>query len=200
MSQPRLRLMMPPLPSRKHPRRNGASSLSLVMVRQGLPVRGNSQLVTCPCGSPLDGIRSVVFLAKALACSSVCRLSLGSAIHSRMIFRRIACSGFMLKILCDKCRVADKRKPALWDAENASGGLLEGADLPRRLASGSFYCVCPRFVARIFGHQLSELMFDSDSRRKLELSSKMMCAHWLSCRNRPHAGSGVAADKYLSKR
>src|SRR6266511_4096692 len=48
-------------------------------------------------GSPLDGIRSIAFLAKGLACSSVCRLSFGSDIHSRMIFRRVSCSGFMLK-------------------------------------------------------------------------------------------------------
>jgi hypothetical protein len=29
-------------------------------------------------------------------------LSFGSDIHSRMIFRRVSCSGFMLKILCSK--------------------------------------------------------------------------------------------------
>ena len=74
------------------------------------------------------------------------------------------------------------------DAENASGSLLGGANLPRMPGCG-LYCFCPRFLARIFGHQLSELMFDSGSRRKLELSSKMMSAHWLSCRNRPHAGA-----------
>src|SRR5262249_28013133 len=61
-------------------------------------MRGNSQLIICR--SPLDGIRSIAFLAKGLACSSVCRLSFGSDIHSRMIFRRVSCSGFMLKILC----------------------------------------------------------------------------------------------------
>jgi hypothetical protein len=33
-----------------------------------------------------------------LACSSVCRLSFGSDIHSRIIFRRVSCSGFMFKI------------------------------------------------------------------------------------------------------
>ena len=69
------------------------------MVRQAFPVRGNNQLITRRYGSPLDGIRSTAFLAKGLACSSVCRLSLGSDIHSRMIFRRISCSGLMLKIL-----------------------------------------------------------------------------------------------------
>jgi hypothetical protein len=59
----------------------------------------DSQLITCRYGSPLEGIRSIAFLAKGPACSSVCRLSAGSAIHSRMIFRRISCSGFMLKAL-----------------------------------------------------------------------------------------------------
>jgi hypothetical protein len=29
-------------------------------------------------------------------------LSFGSDIHSRMIFRRVSCSGFMLKNLCSK--------------------------------------------------------------------------------------------------
>ena len=49
-------------------------------------MRGNSHLIICRYGSPLDGIRSAAFLAKGLACSSVCRLSFGSAIDSRMIF------------------------------------------------------------------------------------------------------------------
>jgi hypothetical protein len=56
----------------------------------GLPMRGNSHLIICRYGSPLDGIRSIAFLAKGLACSSVCRLSFGSDIHSRMIFRRVS--------------------------------------------------------------------------------------------------------------
>ena len=68
----------------------------------GLPSRGNSQLIIRRYGSPLEGIRSIAFLAKGLAWSSVCRLSFGSDIHSRMIFRRVSCSGFMLKILCSK--------------------------------------------------------------------------------------------------
>src|SRR6266478_5460616 len=63
-------------------------------------MRGNSHLIICRYGSLLDGIRSIAFSAKGLACSSVCRLSFGSDIHSRMIFRRVSCSGFMLKILC----------------------------------------------------------------------------------------------------
>jgi hypothetical protein len=65
----------------------------------GLPMRGNNHLIICRYGSPLDGIRSTAFLAKGLACSSVCRLSFGSDIHSRMIFRRASCSGFMSKFL-----------------------------------------------------------------------------------------------------
>jgi hypothetical protein len=35
----------------------------------GLPMRGNSHLIICRYGSPLDGIRSIAFLAKGLACS-----------------------------------------------------------------------------------------------------------------------------------
>src|SRR3954452_1944043 len=65
----------------------------------GLPMRGDNHLNICRYGSPLDGIRSIAFLAKGLACSSVCRLSFGSDIHSRMIFRRVSWSGFMLKFL-----------------------------------------------------------------------------------------------------
>jgi len=63
----------------------------------GLPMRGDNHLNICRYGSPLDGIRSIAFLANGLACSSVCRLSFGSDIHSRMIFRRASCSGFMFK-------------------------------------------------------------------------------------------------------
>jgi DNA-binding TFAR19-related protein (PDSD5 family) len=63
----------------------------------GLPMRGNSHPIICWYGSPVDGIRSIAFLAKGLACSSVCRLSFGSDIHSRMILRRASCSGFMSK-------------------------------------------------------------------------------------------------------
>jgi len=70
--------------------------------RHVLPMRGNSHLIICRYGSPLDGIRSIAFLAKGLACSSVCRLSFGSDIHSRMIFRRVSCSGLMLRFLCSK--------------------------------------------------------------------------------------------------
>ena len=44
----------------------------------GLPTRGNNHLNICRYGSPLDGIPSIAFLAKGLACSSVCRLSFGS--------------------------------------------------------------------------------------------------------------------------
>jgi hypothetical protein len=49
------------------------------------------------CGFPLQRnlCFSKAFVAKAVACSSVCRLSLGSDIHSRMIVRRASCSGFI---------------------------------------------------------------------------------------------------------
>jgi len=53
-------------------------------------MRGNSHLIIFRYGSPLDGIRSIAFLAKGLACSSVCRVSFGSDIHSRMILRAAA--------------------------------------------------------------------------------------------------------------
>jgi hypothetical protein len=51
----------------------------------GLPTRGNNHLNICRYGSPLDGIPSIAFLAKGLACSSVCRLSFGSG--SRLSWR-----------------------------------------------------------------------------------------------------------------
>lgn len=63
-------------------------------------MRGDSHLIICRYGSRLDGIRAIAFSAKGLARFSVYRLSFGSDIHSRMIFRRVSCSGFMLKILC----------------------------------------------------------------------------------------------------
>jgi hypothetical protein len=64
-----------------------------------LLMRGNGHLIICRYGSALDGIRSIAFLAKGLACSSLCPLSFGSDIHSRMILRRVWCSGFMLNPL-----------------------------------------------------------------------------------------------------
>jgi hypothetical protein len=146
-------------------------------VRQGFPVRGNSQLMTCRYGSPLDGIRSIAFLAKGLACSSVWRLSLGSDIHSRMIFRRISCSGLMLEILAvnaGSTTTESLRRDQEGTLKNASGDLLQGANLPRMLARQGFYI---SFLARIFGHQHSDLVFDDECRRKLELSSKPMRAH-----------------------
>jgi hypothetical protein len=54
-----------------------------------------------PPRSPLDGIRSIAFLAKGLACSSVCRLSFGSDIHSRMI---LLVFRLHVKILCPNGR------------------------------------------------------------------------------------------------
>jgi hypothetical protein len=65
----------------------------------GLPMRGNSHLIICRYGSALDGIRSIAFLAKGLACSSLCRLSFGSDIHSRMILRRELVFRLHVKIL-----------------------------------------------------------------------------------------------------
>src|SRR6202011_1850524 len=103
------------------------------VVRHAFPVRGNSQFFPRRYGSPLDGIRSIAFLAKGLACSSVCRLSLGSAIHSRMIFRRISCSGFMLEILAmnaGSTTTESLRCDEEGEAKNASGDLLQDAELP----------------------------------------------------------------------
>ena len=54
---------------------------------RGLPVRGYSHPIITRCGSRrLRGSawRCSVLAANPAACSSVCRLSLGSAIHSRM--------------------------------------------------------------------------------------------------------------------
>src|SRR5271169_761433 len=62
----------------------------------GLPARGSGHFIIRACGSSLNAIRSIAFLAKVLTCSSVCRLSFGRDIHSRIIFRRSSCSGFML--------------------------------------------------------------------------------------------------------
>jgi len=50
-------------------------------VSHALPVRGSSQDIIFLYGSRTDGIRSMTLLAKALACSSACRLSFESDIH-----------------------------------------------------------------------------------------------------------------------
>ena len=71
--------------------------------RHNLPARGKSHPITFWYGSRRNfwsGSRRlrwnlfcwVAFLANATTCSSVCRLSFGSAIHSRMIFRRVSWS------------------------------------------------------------------------------------------------------------
>ena len=98
-------ITMPSVPDRSLPCRCGIRAVRARCERtndrlrwgHGLPMRGDNHLNICRYGSPLDGIRSIAFLANGLACSSVCRLSFGSDIHSRMIFRRASCSGFMFK-------------------------------------------------------------------------------------------------------
>src|SRR5712692_1277068 len=47
----------------------------------------------------MDGTRAITFVAKDAACSSRCRFSFGSDIHSRMIFRRASCSGIIIELL-----------------------------------------------------------------------------------------------------
>src|SRR5205814_9641597 len=101
-------------------------------------MRGNSHLIICRYGSPLDGIRSIAFLAKGLACSSVSRFSFGSDIHSRMIFRRASCSGIMLNILCAKALVDGSIKATLKlgkGPETGSSDLLQDTNLRQTLAS-----------------------------------------------------------------
>ena len=147
------------------------------MVRHAFPVRGNSQFITRRYGSPLDGIRSIAFLAKGLACSSVCRLSLGSDIHSRMIFRRISCSGLMLEILAlnrGRRQRNGRAVTKIRGARNVSGDLFQDTDLHRTLVSQGVNCFRLCFLARILSHQHSELVFDDECRRKLEFSSKPM--------------------------
>jgi hypothetical protein len=57
-------------------------------------------------GAPHSGFSKLILYRAPLCRSavgperpSVCRLSFGSDIHSRMIFRRVSCSGFMLNPL-----------------------------------------------------------------------------------------------------
>src|SRR5262245_8447730 len=60
-----------------------------------LPTRDDSHPITLSYGSrpPRRNLFcSTLFLAKAVACSGVCRLSFESAIHWRMIFRRVSWS------------------------------------------------------------------------------------------------------------
>jgi hypothetical protein len=69
-----------------------------------LPMRGNNHPITFRCLSPLQRnlCRSTAFIAKAAACSSVCRLSRESDIHSRMIARRASCSGLIFNLVLRK--------------------------------------------------------------------------------------------------
>jgi hypothetical protein len=73
------------------------SEINSLKLNYCFPVRGSSQPIIFLFGSLTDGIRSMAFLAKDFACSGVCRLSLGRDIHSRIIFRRSSCSGFIFK-------------------------------------------------------------------------------------------------------
>src|SRR5712671_1117997 len=98
-------------------------------------MRGKSHPIIFRYGSPLDGILSIAFLAKGSACSSVCRLSFGSDIHSRMIFRRASCSGIMLNILCAKTLVDGSIKATLRlgkGTDSGSSDLLQDTNLRRR--------------------------------------------------------------------
>ena len=64
-----------------------------------LPVRGDNHVMILRLRSPLQVnlCFSAACVAKAAACSSVCRLSRGSDIHSRITVRRAACSGLIFK-------------------------------------------------------------------------------------------------------
>jgi hypothetical protein len=63
-------------------------------------MRGMSQIMILCWRSPLQrkSCFAIAFRAKAAACAPVCRFSLGSDIHSRMIARRAACSGLISRL------------------------------------------------------------------------------------------------------
>jgi hypothetical protein len=157
-------------------------------------VRGNSQLITRRCGSPLMSgfdVRSIH------SCSPVRGSAwVGPSVRS-LVYSFARSFAGAAKAPTVSASEALVRTSAV--TENVLGDLLEDADRPRILGRRGFYCSRPCFLACIFHHQLSELMFNGDSRRKLELSPEMIRAHWLSCRNRRYAGNGVVANKYLAK-
>jgi hypothetical protein len=79
---------------------------------QGLPVRGSNQSINTRCGSRRvrgSPWRCAAFAAKSAVYSSVCLFSRGSAIHSRMIVRRVSCL-FISALL------------RLWNSRTARGG------------------------------------------------------------------------------
>jgi hypothetical protein len=79
-------------------------------IGHGFPVRGSSQPIITRYGSRrLRGSswRCSVFAAKPAVCSSVCRLSRGSAIHSRMTVLRIACLFILALLRRDDYRASD---------------------------------------------------------------------------------------------
>src|SRR5450759_4234612 len=66
----------------------------LIEHSQGFPVRGSNQPNITRCGARrLRGSswRCIAFLTKLVVCSSVCRLSRESPIHSRMTALRVSC-------------------------------------------------------------------------------------------------------------
>src|SRR4029077_16052092 len=84
-----------------------------VLPDHDLPARGKSHPINFWYGARrnfCDGSRRLrwnsffwtAVLANAAACSSVCLLSFGRAIHSRMIFRRVSWS-FMFAVPFQKC-------------------------------------------------------------------------------------------------
>src|SRR5436190_16960006 len=92
----RLKSVASPLTVQKSDRKSLLSplvneQLAAAEISEGhaLPMRGSSQLIIPPVWVAAAGRDSLHrLLSKGLACSSVCRLSFGRDIHSRMIFRR----------------------------------------------------------------------------------------------------------------
>jgi hypothetical protein len=62
-------------------------------------MRGNSHLIICRYGSPLDGIRSIAFLSEGLGLLFGLSLVLRKRHPFADDFARVSCSGFMLNPL-----------------------------------------------------------------------------------------------------
>ena len=68
---------------------------------------------------------------------------------------------------------------AAWRHLYASARLHERSCFFAQLSTNCFSsCSCLCLLDRIFKHQLSDLMFDGDCRRKFDFSSEPVCAHW----------------------
>jgi hypothetical protein len=127
------------------------------------------------CGLSMEATRAAAFVANDAACSSLCRLATGRAIHSRMIARRALCSGIMIEFL-DQLWTRSLHQEA---CPVRTRSLDERFSLARVSSARCFSpCIGLRPRNLVSSHQRPDLMLDGHCRRKLDPSSEPVRAHW----------------------